>query len=126
MLPPAMDKQHWETVDSDLAERISALIAERGETERRWVRVSPPAMHVLCLEADPRPTLSQKEKNDQQEAQEKAMMTALRTDRLDLKRRREQELRVIEEKKRRIEQNEVMQKQIAAALGSQCSQCSQG
>ena len=70
--------------------------------------------------------LPQNEKNEQQEAQEKEMMAALRTNRLDLKRRREQELRIIAEKKRRIEQNEVMQKEIAAALGSQCSQTSQG
>ncbi len=34
----ASDKRHWETVDSDLAERIAALIAERGDTQRRWVR----------------------------------------------------------------------------------------
>jgi predicted XRE-type DNA-binding protein len=69
--------------------------------------------------------LSQDEKNEQQAAQEKAMMGGLRTNRQDLKRRREEELRVIAEKKLRIEQNELMQKQIAAALGSQCSQCSQ-
>jgi predicted XRE-type DNA-binding protein len=69
--------------------------------------------------------LSQDEKNEQQAAQEKAMMGGLRTNRQDLKRRREEELRVIAEKKLRIEQNELMQKQIAAVLGSQCSQCSQ-
>lgn len=52
-------------------------------------------------------------------------MGALKTNRLDLKRRREDELRVIAEKKRCIAQNELMQKEIAAALGSQCSQFSE-
>ena len=41
----ASDKRNWETMDSDLAERIAALIAERGETQRRWV--SSPSAHVL-------------------------------------------------------------------------------
>ena len=53
------------------------------------------------------------------------MKGALKTNRLDLKRRREEELRVIAEKKRRIAQNELMQKEIAAALGSECSQYSE-
>jgi len=69
--------------------------------------------------------LLQEEKNEQQKTHENALMGALKTIRLDLKRRREDELRVIAEKKRRIAQNELMQKEIAAALGSQCSQFSE-
>ena len=121
------DKRHWETVDSDLAERIAALISERGETQRQWVRKHATAATVRTSQfsVDVLRGFLQEEKNEQQAAQEKAMMGGLRKNRQDLKRRREEELRVIAEKKLRIEQNELMQKQIAAALGSQCSQCSQ-
>ena len=44
-------------------------------------------------------------------------MAALQVSRAQLKRKHEEEMRLLQEKKRKIDENEAMQAQIAAALG---------
>lgn len=85
--------------DAEIAERIAELEAERAAAQRRWT-----------------------ERREDLGGQEKTMMTALQASRKNLKRSHEEETRILEEKRRRIEANEKMQQQIAAMLGSQCSQ----